>query len=169
MAELPGAQDTVCPKCGGKLRFRSDSMRYGLTIECCEHFALDRRGSGRPIGCDHWRTLERPVRPELARPPKGDERPSAQARERERAARDPRGKRPAAKTRVRMQEILQLLPAERVHARTSAEVAALAALNEHVAVYILRQLERDRLVHSAYRPRVGTKTGRPWREYWRAA
>lgn len=41
-------QPVVCPNCGGALRFTTDPLGYGQTLEQCE----------RVLQCGHFRTLE---------------------------------------------------------------------------------------------------------------
>ena len=47
-ADATPAASARCPTCGGELRFESDRLGYGQTIEQCENV----------LACGHFRTLE---------------------------------------------------------------------------------------------------------------
>lgn len=145
-------QDSVCPKCGGELRFTSDRLGFGQTIEQCVNVLK---------GCGHWRTLEGFAGlPQHTRAPRGEGPRSRQKRMRRDAGQA------RAKTQVLLARLLEELPPSATGARTADELAAACRAPKLAIVHALRVLDDTEQV--AKQPRRG-RTGRPPFEYWRNA
>lgn len=157
----PGREEgsaPVCPKCGGTLTHNSDPMGYGVTVEQCERFPK----------CDYWTTLERRVRPELARRPLVDEKkrvrrsPGAMPG----ADRAPRTARRDVDT-VR-HDLIVLLPNSRATAETTATLAIRLGYSISYTKHLLESLRDDGRAACAPQHEAG-KTGRPANAWWRCA
>lgn len=133
-------RSSTCPKCGGALDFRSDSMGYGQTIEQCEN-----------PRCDHWTVLETIRRPAHARTPHGGERPQIPRKIAY------RGELQAA--------ILAALPATEAGAVRAKPFAVTIGRDVHTVEVRLRQLAAAGVVASR---KLGPHRLSP-RVYWRAA
>lgn len=148
---LEEGSNPVCPKCGGPVTHHSDAMGYGVTVEQCAKGVTQ---------CDYWRTLERRIRPELARPPRGEEAP--------------RVRRAAAPTRqsnrvgaAHMACVVAALPTDESQAITAAALAPRVGLRPVVVVKWLR-LAFDAGACQRRKVHTGVR-GNPPLAYWRAA
>jgi hypothetical protein len=149
----------TCPKCGGALRFESDRLGYGQTIEQCEHVAR----------CGHWRTLEKVRIPAHTAPPREVERESERVRRRSPIAADAtREKRAYTLTSRRgelMSAILAVLPDREADALTPGQVASRCDRPRESVISRLFSLWQD--------GKIASKKVGPWhkapRLYWRKA
>lgn len=158
VVERVAGANPVCPKCGGPIRCTTDPFGYGVTVEQCAR--------GFPA-CDHFRTLSRRVRPELAR------RPSAPDTKRVRRSpglggpRPPRAARRPTAGEVRLR-VLHTLPIDAETAETLPQLAARLRVSVGFVKRVLTALEAEGCATS--RPHhIAGKTGRPAHVWWRCA
>jgi ribosomal protein S25 len=155
-------ENAKCPKCGGELRFDSDRLGYGQTIEQCEHVAR----------CGYWRTLEGPRIPAHTRAPKGEEKRPA-ARRRPPVARAD-GRMPASAapgalrcSAERFAAVLLAVPVGEAAAITAPALAERAGVSTSLAINVLTHAHAAGTVGKRNLPR-GLR-GRPPVGYWRRA
>lgn len=145
-------QATVCPKCGGELRFNSDRLGFGQTVEQCVNV----------LRCGHWRTLEGFSKLAHHAPaPRGDG-----PRPRQRVMRQ-RAERASPKAAALLAAIYERIPRSADAPRTAPELAELCGVTPLTVKRALRKLEARGALQM--RLRHGGQRGRPPLEYWRVA
>jgi hypothetical protein len=142
-----------CPVCGGELRFESDRLGYGQTIEQCEHVAR----------CGHWRTLEKISVPAHTAPPRETERVRRRTPITTDAAREKRPYHQTSKRGELAAAILAVLPDRESDALTPGQVASRCDRPRESVISRLFSLWQDGKIASK---KVGPTHTAP-RLYWR--